>query len=490
MLYSLPEMRSRPNFVVFIPDQLRFDAVGCFGNPRAHTPNIDALAERGVRFTNAYAQHSVCSPSRVSFLTGWYPHVHGHRSLGHLLKPDDPNLLQLLKQNGYHVMHVGLRGDTFAQGVTKDCTDRFGFAVRPQLLFMPSPYAPEHRLARAFYHGKRPHPGPALDFDEACTRTAEEWLAEGLPEPWILYLPLVFPHPPFEVEEPWFSMHARADMPEPAPARLDDKPRYMRAIRERYGTARLDGTDWAEIIATYYGMTSRIDDQLGRVLQAVERAGAAERTAVLFFTDHGEYLGDYGLVEKWPAGQHDCLLHDPLIIAAPGASTGSVASSFVELVDLVPTILELAEIEPGHTHFGKSLVPLLAEPASPHREAAFSEGGFTLDEEPLLERSGFPYDLKAGLQHDDPVAAGKVVTIRTERWTYVYRLYEANELYDRVEDPRELTNLAARPEHAETEAGLRARLLEWMLATSDVIPWEADPRVDAVGAQRGRRLPE
>jgi arylsulfatase A-like enzyme len=472
----------RPNVVVFMPDQLRADALGCFGNALAHTPNVDALAARGTRFERAYGQHSVCSPSRVSMLTGWYPHVRGHRSLTHLLKPAEPNLLRLLKDAGYHVAHAGLRGDTFAAGVTKDSTSRFGFAVKPKSMFMRSPFPPEHRLARVYYHGRRPHDGVALDFDEACVRTAEAWLADGLPEPWLLYVPLVFPHPPFEVEEPWYSLHARSRMPRPLDAPLDDTPRYMRLLRERHGTDRLSSEDWAELAATYHGMVSRVDAQLGRVLAAVARTGAESRTLAIFTTDHGEYLGDFGLVEKWPSGQHESLLRNPLVIAGPGVRAGNVAASFVELVDLLPTLLELAEAPARHTHYGKSLWPLLRDGAAAHRDAAFSEGGFAAREAELLERAPFPYDLKSQLQHDDPECVGRVVSVRTREHTYVHRLYERPELYDRARDPGERVNLAGRAELAQVEAALRGRVLDWLLDTADVIPWEADSRFDAEGA--------
>jgi arylsulfatase A-like enzyme len=475
---------SRPNLVIFIPDQLRYDALGCSGNPLASTPNIDALAARGTRFENAYVQHSVCSPSRVSFLTGWYPHTRGHRTLGHLLKPWEPNLLRMLKDAGYYCAHAGLRGDTFAPGVTKDSTNRFGFSVRPARMFGKSPYEHDHRLARTFYHGRRASKGPVLDFDEACIRTSEEWLAEGMPEPWVLYVPLIFPHPPFEVEEPWFSLHDRSAMPVPlSPAdERGEKPSYMQSIRQRYGTHRMSAADWAELAATYHGMVSRVDAQLGRIMQAVDRAGATQRTATFFFTDHGEYLGDYGLVEKWPSGQHECLLRDPLIVATPDGREGNVADAFVELVDLLPTICELADVESAHTHFGKSFAPLLQRGAAPHRDAAFSEGGFLLSEEALLERSGFPYDLKAGIQHDTPVSVGKVASIRTADWTYCRRLYEPDELYDRRRDPGELANLAQQPEHAAVLAQLRERMLDWMMDSADVFPWQEDPRFDVEGA--------
>jgi arylsulfatase A-like enzyme len=470
-------MAERPNLVMFMPDQLRADAVGAFGNRAARTPNIDALAARGTTFTNAFAQHSVCGPSRVAIFTGWYPHVSGHRTLTNLIKPWEPNLLRMLKDAGYNVAFAGNRGDTFAPGVTEASTDFAGFTVQPKMLWMPSPYPRGHKLGDAFYHGRRAIDGVALDFDEAAIQTAEHWLSDRPREPWVLFVALVFPHCPFEVEEPWFSMHDRRDVPAPVPAALDGKPHYMRAIRERYGTARLDAHDWAEIIATYYGMVSRVDDQLGRVTRAVDRAGAASRTLTAFFTDHGEYAGDFGLIEKWPSGLSDCLLRNPLVIAGPGVREGHRSDAMVELIDLMPTLAEIGGAEIAHTHFGRSLTPLLRGEPEVHRDAAFSEGGFTIAEEHLLERAGWPYDRKSALQHEDPTLAGRAIAARTGRWTYIYRLYERAELYDRAGDPRETTNLQGRAEFAEVERAMRERILAWSVDTSDVIPWKTDPRV-------------
>src|SRR5439155_8822898 len=222
-----------------MPDQLGADAVGAFGSLVAKTPHIDALAARGTAFTDAYSQHSVCGPSRVSMFTGWYPHVMGHRTLTHLLKPWEPNLLKIMKEAGYNVAWAGQRGDTFAPGVTRASTTSAGFTVHPKMLWMRSPFDRDHKYASAFYHGRRDVDGVALDFDEATVQTAEQWLADGPAEPWLLLVALLFPHPPFEVEEPWYSLHERAAMPPPSPPSFDGKPRYMRAIHERYRLDRL-----------------------------------------------------------------------------------------------------------------------------------------------------------------------------------------------------------------------------------------------------------
>ena len=472
---------TRPNIVVFIPDQLRADALGCFGNPVASTPNIDALAASGTRFADAWGQHPFCSPSRVSFLTGWYPHVHGHRTLTSLIKPWQPDALAVLKDSGYHVAHAGLRGDTWSTGGTKRATSRFGWLVSPDVVVDAIPYEPDHKLARAFYSGRRD--GPTLDFDEATVRTAESWLGDGLPEPWLLYVPLIFPHPPFAADEPWFSMHDRADVPlprSPAPNRVG--PAFKALIHDRYGLGRLDDHDWREIVSTYYGMVSRMDDHLGRVLRAVDAVSSTDRTAVLFFPDHGEFLGDEGLIEKWISGMDPCLLRNPLIIRVPGAPEGNVATGLAELLDVAPTLYDLAGIDPGYRHFGRSLLPLVHDGVAPHRDVVFSEGGLLLDDARASEPKPFPYDLKHAVEKEHPVAAGKVTAIRTSDWTYVHRVHEADELYDRHADPDECHDLAGDAAHAPVLAQLRASMLEWLVETSDVLPLDADPRWDVDGA--------
>ena len=462
-------------------DQQRADSIGAFGNHLAMTPNIDALAARGTRFAQAYSQHSACSQSRISILTGWYPHVMGHRTLDNLLTHTEPNLFSTLRRSGYHVAWAGIRGDTFAPGGTAGATDFFGFVSPPSLTAIAERhrevYPEGHPMRYSHYVGLLKD-GCGPDFDEAAVQTAISLLENGLPEPFVLCLTLFAPHPPFGVEEPWFSLHDRADMPVPCPTGTG-KPRFMGALRERCGLDRLDPTDWSEIAATYYGMVSRVDDQFGRVISAVKSLGLEERTLTCFFTDHGEYLGDYGLIEKWPSGLDDCLVRNPLIIAGPGIGEGEVSGALVEMIDVLPTLCELTDTEVGHVQFGRSLVPLLSGQTSVHRDAAFSEGGFRLDEEPQNEPlANYPYDVKTSLLHDEPETVGRAIAIRTTEWTFVHRRCESDELYDRVTDPSETTNVVDRPGHVAVIAQLRARLLDWLMETSDVIPLSRDPRME------------
>ncbi|WP_405151187.1 sulfatase-like hydrolase/transferase [Nocardia salmonicida] len=466
-------MSTRPNFVIFIPDQLRADALGAFGNPHVRTPNIDALAARGTTFTNAYVQHPVCSPSRAAFLTGWYPHTVGHRTLTHLLQPHEPNLLRALKDSGYHVTWAGMRGDVFAPGATEHSCHEYGFSVQPTAFFGGGDYPDGPRL---FYRGLVPAEA-TLDADEAAIRTAEQWLSDPPAQPWVLFVPMIAPHCPFQVEEPYFSRLNRDVLPDPVPpGDPASEPRYLAAIRERYRLGEVTAAQWREVIATYYGMIERLDAQFGRIMAGVEKAGVADDTVTLFFADHGEYLGDYGIIEKWPSAMHECITRDPLIISGRGVPAGQRCDAMVELIDILPTVLEMAETTAQHRHFGRSLLPLLCEPGREHREFAFTEGGYTLEEEPQIESPRFPYDLKGELQHEDPTLVGRAVAVRDRDWTYVWRLYEDPELYRRAEDPHEQNNVAGIPEFADVQQRMHEAILRWLVETGDVIPLEPDSR--------------
>ena len=227
-------------------------------------------------------------------------------------------------------------------------------------------------------------------------------------------------------------------------------------------------------------MVSRTDDQLRRLVEAVDRAGQADRTGWIYCSDHGEYLGDLGLMEKWPSGLDPQVTANPLIISIPGFPAGEVTSAPVEMVDLLPTLLELAETEATHTHFGRSLVPLLENPRAHHRDAAFCEGGFRPSDEHLLEAAGWIYEPKGRLQHERPDLVGLAMCVRTPEWSYVSRAYEADELYDRRRDPYETVNLLHDGDvdggHEDVARALQRQIFDWLAETSDVIPWEKDPR--------------
>ncbi|QGI67478.1 probable choline-sulfatase [Fusarium fujikuroi] len=488
----------RPNYIIFMPDQLRYDSLGCTTGPDSEikTPNIDAFAARGSLFTNCFTQASVCSQSRCSMFTGTYPHVSGHRSLENLIKPWEPNIFRSLKESGYHVACLAPRGDTFAPTVTELSLSEYGFLETPE--FTPKfagggREVDESIWGRLFYRGLR-DADKALDYDEAVVRSALTWLdCPPTDKPWVLFMPLIFPHCPFQVEEPYFSMYDRSKVSS-VEATVDKKtgyePRYMKSIREKYGTHRATDEIWREIKATYYGMITRLDDQFGRVLEKVDELGIWKDTVTMFFTDHGEYLGDHGLIEKWPSGLSETLVHEPLIIGGAGLPEGKKIDAMTEMVDLVPTMLETSGIGESFAHNGLSWIPLLCGDATTHKQYSFSEGGFLTSEEPILEQAPYPYDLKSGLQHEDTTLVGKAISLRDETWTYVYRLYEPAELYHRHNDPHELHNLAHDPEYKELADKYEKATLKWLLEGADVMPWTKDPRFPEVKLKSPREQME
>jgi arylsulfatase A-like enzyme len=170
-----------------------------------------------------------------------------------------------------------------------------------------------------------------------------------------------------------------------------------------------------------------------------------------------------------------------LVLAGGGLPEGVTFTQPVEMIDLLPTLCDLADAPVQHTHFGRSLVPALHDPSVRHREFACAEGGFRVTDADLLERAGWIYAPKAQLQHDQPELVGTAMVLRTPDHTYVHRRYEDDELYDRRADPAETRNLLGDltdgSELAERATRLRAQLLGWLADTSDVIPWQADPRL-------------
>lgn len=480
----------RPNFIVYMPDQLRYDCVGAFGNTTIKTPNIDRLALNGVKFTNCYLQHSVCSQSRASIVTGKYPHETGHRGLTTYLRLWEDNFFKTLKENDYHVVSVGKRGDIFAEGASEESLNEYGFIVEPEASLFEDMREKLTRFrqdyldkkspidwSRLYYTGSR---DPIVDFDEAVIQSAEKWL-DGVNggsistggKPWILFLPLFFPHCPFGVEDPYFSMYDRSAVPSPlsTDSKTGHEPAYMKRLREKHGLNDTPLEVWHEIVATYYGMISRIDDQLGRIISKVEESGLQKSTLTIFCTDHGEYLGDHGLIEKWPSGVSEQLVHEPLIVSGLNLPKGKTVDSLCEMVDLAPTLFEFAQLgEAPFAHNGKSLVPLLYGETNTHKDYVYSEGGFLKGEDAIIEIAPFPYDLKSGLQHEDIVTVGRVIAIRSKEYTFVYRLYEKNELYSRVADLAEAHNLIDEPEYAPVAQQLESQLLRWMVESSGLPP--------------------
>ena len=220
----------------------------------------------------------------------------------------------------------------------------------------------------------------------------------------------------------FFSMYDRKKVPAPIPPNFDDKPEYMRLMYEKYGLMNLKEEDFKEIVATYYGMITRVDKQLGEVLNKLKEIGEYETSAIFLFSDHGDYTGDYGLTEKWPNGFHDCLIRVPLVVKMPGILPKTkILDQMVQTINLFPTMLDIAQIQTLYTHFGKNLIPLMKGDTNKIREAVFAEGGYNINEPQCFENVikspdipyiGIYYD-KTNIPQQKPLTVARSAMIRT-----------------------------------------------------------------------------
>ncbi len=504
-------MSKRPNIILFNPDQWRGDVVGHLGNAAAVTPNLDHLVKHdAVSFSHAFCQNPVCMPSRCSFMTGRYPHTHNKRTFTQSLHPErgEPNLLKELKDAGYYVWWSG-KNDLIA-GQVPEATE-----MSCHVRFQPTDadYARHgHKKQPRYRDDWRGEPGSDTFYsfyigkydtgqDEIyCDRDwidvfeaidlIKNWDDE---RPFCLFMALEMPHPDYGVEDPWFSMIDRKKLPEREPDLPEGAPLAIRKMREWQNMESWTEDRWRELRATYYGMVARVDHQLGLLIEALKESGQYEETALCVFSDHGDYTGDYGLVQKHFIGMEDCLTRVPLVIKPPKTRPVQprVTEALTELVDLTETVYAFAGVDPQYRRFGRDLSPIIAGETEENRSRVFCESGISRGrpeeqqvtmEEMLTERDDwdapgpyFPgnhaYPLEEPVPH-----MGKVTMVRDARYKLVLRLYEPDSFFDLKTDPRETRNRIDDPEMQPHIQRLREAFHHWQWETDSAISFERDRR--------------
>lgn len=486
----------RPNILIFNPDQMRSDALHHLGNAASITPRLDAFAhEDAVSFRNAFCQNTVCVPSRCSFLTGLYPHVGGHRTMNHMLHGDEPSLFSELKDAGYYVW-LNDRND-FLPAQDEGYYDRHAeYVYKDHNNFITPRMKTSHPRGEygnkdfySFYRGRIEVPDGVeyKQSDDYAIDAALEFLTTrktDAEQPFCLFLGLIFPHPPYQVEEPYYSSIDRSLLP-PRIASFGDggMPSMLDIIRREQMITSYSENDWDELRATYLGMCMKVDHQFGLICDALKQAGLYDDTDIYFFSDHGDFTGDYGITEKSQNTFEDCLVKVPFLVKPhKGVSIDpGISDSLVELVDFYGTAVDLSGIESSHTHFGKSLRNILGDRMKEIRDFTSCEGGRLAEENHCSEipkgvpGANYEYRPRMIAQHD-PIAHTKATMIRTKDFKYVKRLYESDEFYNLNNDPLELHNLVNDAGHKEVLIDLKERMLTWYQETSDIVPFAMDSR--------------
>jgi len=436
------------NVLFIVADDLRPE-LGCYGSP-ALTPNIDRLAKRGVQFNQAYCQQALCNPSRSSFLTGLRPDTLRLWSNGtHFrdLAPDVVTLPQHFQANGYITRDVG---KIFHNWHTKEKGDRRSWSA-PEFLFYENHGADTlltkgttlKNLATAPKCERFDVPDETY-FDGRVAEEAVRVLGEIKDKPFFLAVGLWKPHAPFNAPQRYWDRYDLAKLPPLDPRRPSGAPevafhdgRELRGIPPMQQT--FTPTEAAEMRHGYFANTSYMDEQLGKVLAALDKQSLADSTLIVFCGDHGYHLGEQGLWGKTSCFELDARV--PLIMIPPGGKqAGAKTNALVELVDLFPTLVELCGLPALKSLQGTSLVPVLNDSAKTVKLAAFTQH----------PRPAYYDRTEKGV----PDAMG--YSVRTARVRYTeWRDWSSGkvvgrELYDHARDPREMTNAVDTP--AEKDA--------------------------------------
>ena len=489
----------KPNIIIFNPDQMRADAVSHLGGVRGTTPFLDELAaQEAVSFRRAFCQNPVCVPSRCSFLTGLYPHVYGHRTMRYLLHEQDSTLFSELKSAGYYVW-MNDRNDLLAgqdEALAAKHADEIFYAGGGG-----APMRPENSDFRGWpgdksyyshYIGRlqTDENGRYYSDDDLAVDAAIDRLRNPVDDrPVCIFLGLMYPHPPYAVEEPYFSMFDRQSLANRAG--IGRNKSYMQAVlRQNMGMA-YDEADYAEMRACYLGMCRKVDDQFKRLCEALKETDHYENSAIFFFSDHGDFTGDYDLPEKAQNCFEDCLTNVPFLVKPPRGTSfqPGIREDLIELVDFYATAMDFAGVTPDHDQFGHSLRGLLTDKAAGHRPFVFCEGGrlpheFQCDE--YHSSAGPDGNVPAGsmywprqMAQTDDRAHAKGTMIRTAEEKYIHRSNGEHEFYDLKKDRLEENNVYGQAEYMDRVLALRLNMLDWYQATCDIVPRRYDRRLSA-----------
>ena len=479
--YAKRNVPRRPNILWICTDQQRYDTVGCLNNPCIDTPVLDRLCAEGVAFSRTYCQSPVCQPSRASFLSGLYPNtVHVNRN-GNSYFPANERVRLITRRladdgydcglagklhlasawtgvearadDGYRVFHYSVSATQFVGrgNAYGDWLQQIGRLDE----VLDTSVVDDARNRGARYRADVP---AELHQTTWCADRAIDFMSERRDGPWLMSVNIFDPHGPFDAPLSYRRPYEERELP---PAIYTE---HDAATQERLQGAffqsepRPPGERERQQKASYYGMVTLIDQQVGRMLEALETTGQRDDTVVIFTSDHGEMLGDHGLTGKG-CRFYEGAVRVPLIVSWPGVfQPGVVAEGLAELTDLAPTLAELAGLDPGWTH-GRSLVPILTGKADPARHRPFVRCEY--------------YD---ALDMYLPQEPGRhtpcwATMYRDERHKLVnYHGLDHGELYDLDADPAEIDNLWEQPDAAALRATLTRRSFDATVAACDPGP--------------------
>ena len=471
----------KPNVLIIMADQMRADCMG-FNNPDIITPNLDSLAKRGTVFNRAYCSSPVCTPSRGSVLTGRYPQCNGAWNIGVSVNESEITIADIMANAGYR---TGVSGKTHYRPQCKTdysftaedpaYRDRarekdgtyYGFQTchitednsigdytdwlkenAPQ--YLPSLGRPKDAVGDV-YTNEIP---PEFHKSHWIAQKGIDFINKSSDDPWMLFVSFVDPHHPFDPSKKFAQMYEGMDTLSRIHKKNgehDARPEHLRHQGDKGywpgGGEEHDKNDeeLAQAIRNYYAMITQMDEEIGRVIKTLEDKNELDNTIILFTADHGELLGDHGLLYKGP-WMYECLVRIPMIMAGPGIPSALKTDALFENVDILPTIAQLTETAIPYGVQGVSQVPVLEGKCESVRKSAITI-----------------YDA-----HDRGIVATSICTKDLKLVVFLNENY--GELYDLKNDSFELENLFFNPDYQPQKAIMMEHLCHHLLANFDPLP--------------------
>lgn len=455
------------NLLIIMVDEMSAKTVGCYGHRIVKTPNIDYLAARGTRFAAACSTSPICMPARACFATGRYPHETGYWDNVFAYDGRVPSWGHRLQATGHRVTSIGklhyIREDD-PVGIDEQILPMHRAGIGDVYGLMRGD-PPVRSHSRVMAESMGPGDSDYTDYDVRITEATEDWLVNRAGEqgdkPWVCFVSYIAPHYPLIAPQKYFDLYAGIEMPAPKQRTepLGPNQRWWDLFERCYCWDKFfqSPDHRREAIRSYFALSSFADDNVGRVVRALERSGQSENTRVLFLSDHGENLGARNLWGK--STMYAEAVSVPMILAGPGVPAGKVCRTPVGLVDCYPSILQCVGEEPSAQDRqlpGESLFGIAARDDDLDR-VVFSE-------------------------YHASCATSGLFMLRSGRWKYIHYTGFEPELFDLEADPEELTNLAKDPDHADVLKAFESRLFAML------DPQAVDRRAKADQAERLEEL--
>ena len=460
--------QSRPNIVLIITDQQRYDTIAALGFPYMDTPNLDRLVREGTTFTNSFVSAASCAPARASLFTGYYPHTIGVNKNADTWRH---SWVEDLAASGYHCVNIG-KMHTYPFETPLGFHERFVVENKDRYLEgryffdrwdMAMQARGEVKQQRTLYRQREDYAERLGAFEwnlpedlhaDFFVGDLATWWIRQKPVAQPLFLEIGFPgpHPPYDPIPRYTEDYLQRELPirPPSQRELDAQPSTQKELREHNARIDHDSIAWSlnptreqlhRQRAYYLANVTMIDEKIGEILQALDDQGYLENSVVLFTSDHGDCLGDHGHSQKWTS--YDIITRTPLIVWAPGRFAGDRRiDSLVQQFDIAPVIMELAGLPVPPSWEAESVMSLIQGETHPHREYVFCE------------------------QVRDGILTGTEMMsmVRSKDWKLVHYLgNQDGELYDMASDPGETQNLWCCPEHRDRKEQLLGVLRDWRI---------------------------